>query len=191
VSTITNLLFESPLNWSIVAIPVLLVLLVIWRRTGTDLRRNILLLGMAIYVFVLVLQTVIETDREAITRLIQQLAEAVQAPDFDRIEAALDPSYDDGHRTRKTFIPTLRQELSVIRVDHAKVSLPRIQITGDRAVADVSATCDVDVGDQMPRSAMSQWKIKLVKHDGQWFVTSIDCLKIGPYNVGDWGNWHP
>ena len=183
MDAISDFLFARPIALAAACTATCLVLLVLWRRTVSDGRRKAFLGALAVSVVLLVLQEIVVTDRERITALIQELASATAKPDFATIEQALDAAYADDVFNRDTVMPAIRGALGRYRVEGPRVFAFEIRIDGDSADATFNALCDIRESDGFVPNVLSLWRLRLVRHEGRWFVRSIRPVKVGAREV--------
>jgi len=180
---IISLLFESPTTLFILAVLVCGTLLVMWRRTGSDGRRKAFVITSCVFALFLVLQAVVETNREKIIHLIGDLAVAVERGDLDRIERAIDDEYRLNDVDRARVMPAIRAQLTQYTVERPRVFNFGVNVSGDKATAQFNASCDIRRNDSYFANMPSQWKLQLVRRDGTWKIQSIDALKIAGHDA--------
>jgi hypothetical protein len=180
VDTITQFLFESPMQLASVCGIVCLVLLVMWRRTGSAGRRKAFLAAAALSCLLLALQAVVVTDRERIVWLMDDLAKAVEAADIDRIEQSIDADYKDDSYDRTTFLAHVRNELTHYSVRGARLSAFKVSVSGNEATVSFRVVCEIRDRDGMFVSVLSRWQVDLVRRDTGWMVRSTRRLELGP-----------
>lgn len=184
---LTNLLFESPLKFGALAILVCGTLLVMWRRTGSDGRKNAFLGALAISLVLLVVQSVVVTDRETITGLLCELASATEKPDLAAIEGALDDTYALGPLTRKTVMPAIQAKLTRNAIERPRLWNFTIDVRGDEATAHFNASCDLRTEGALFPTTLSEWRVKLVRRETGWKIQAIEALRIAGLGAGGLG----
>ncbi len=179
MSFLTTLLFESAVMLGLLCVAVCAVLLVLWRRTGSPGRRNALGIAVPASAVLLVAQALVRTDRERAIALMEDLAAAVQEPDFARIEQAIDADYRDGRDTRETLIRTIHERLTRYTIQRVGLSAFEFESAGDEAAIRFRVICDLRSGDNFVANMPSRWEVRLVRREGQWAVRAIRALQIG------------
>lgn len=175
-----SLLFESPARLASLCAFVCLVLLVLWRRTGTAGRRKAFLGALAASLVLLALQAVVVTDHERIVQLLNALADAAERADLDTIEPSIDESYHDSHGDRATLLVRIRDRLTRYTIRNASLSAFEITVDGDEATAAFRVIADVNDRDSSFPATPSRWEVSLIRRGGVWRVRSIRLLRLGP-----------
>ncbi|MBN1490949.1 MAG: nuclear transport factor 2 family protein [Phycisphaerae bacterium] len=182
-----TLLFESPWQLGSLCFVVCAVLLVLWRRTGSAGRRQAFLIALAVSALLLMVQSLVTTDREAIIALLNELADAVAEPDLERIESAIDAEYADGRHDRNSLMARIRAALQRRMVERPSLSGFEVVVNGDAATAEFRASCDVRSGNSLVSRLPSRWRVEFIRRGEDWMVRSIDVLEVGLQNVGGFG----
>jgi len=185
LDSLVELLLESPYRLAILCALGCLVLLVLWRRTLSAARRKAFLAGVSVSAILLLLQAIVVTDRERIIALMNGLAEAVIEPDFERIERAIDPEYDDGRRTKSALMALIRDRLSGTTVERARLYGFEVDVRGERATTRFRAMSSGRVGDTPVVNIPSAWQVDLIRRGRQWTITAIRPTRVNLRDAGD------
>lgn len=176
-------LWRPAIAW--VGVQFVLIALWSWRRSGRCARA--VWGGFAVLPLLLVVSSLLVTDRERIILLCEQLAEDVEAHDVAAIDRRLAEDFRiDGH-DRTEFLDRLEGTLSRYRVWDVKlrsfqVSFPR----PDVATATFHATARVRSEDLLYEWIAASWKLTFVRRGESWLVTGIARERDhNPFQLGD------
>jgi hypothetical protein len=186
VSFLRSILFESWFNLLLVALPITLVLLVLWRRTVSARYRDALLgVVAAAALLLLVIQPAVETNREAIIRICHELAAATRVPDIEAIGAHVASDYADPRfKSKAELMQHVNATLTRYAIERPRVWRFDVAIDGDQATATFQGFCDVRrASGELVSNISSAWELTFVARDGRWRVRRIDARKIGPRDV--------
>lgn len=178
-----SLLFESPWTLSFLAAAVCLILLVLWRRTGSPGRRKAFLIAVVASVALLVLQAIVVTDRERIMSQLDALAEAVERVDLPQIDRAIDADYTDGRDDRGRLLATIHERLTRYTIRGARLSAFDITVDGGDATVRFRCVCDLAGGEAPGGTTVSRWEVRLVRRDEGWRVRSIRLLQLNSIDM--------
>lgn len=192
MDAIKGLLFEGSLTLAGLCAGACLVLLVLWRRTGSSVRRKMFWGATAASFLLLGLQGLVVTDRERIINLVQELAAAAEKSDIARIEQSIDAAYKDSDGDREACLARARDRLSRHAIRSVSLSAFEVNVSGDDAKASFRVVCDMREGDHSLPNMPSRWELDLVRRGDTWMVCSIRRLQIGPIKAsgaGGDGRW--
>jgi len=180
VDFLRSLLFESPTKLASLCAFVCLVLLVLWRRTGTAGRRRAFLGALAASLVLLALQAVVVTDHERIVQLLSALADAAERADLGAIEPSIDDSYRDNYGDRAALLARIRDRLTRYTIRNVSLSAFEVTVDGDEATAGFRVVADMNDRDSAFPATPSRWEVGLIRRGGVWRVRSVRLLRLGP-----------
>lgn len=134
----------------------------------------------------LVVQHLVQTDRERIQTTVTQMARAVEDGDIPALSRHLDGSFVDRGMDKATWLGDVRQRLQRWRVSEAKVSGFATEIDGNDATVSFRARCDFRSGDQAPQMIFSTWKLDMVRREDGWRLHRVQSAKFGPGGALDY-----
>ena len=173
-----ELLFESlPMLLVLVAI-VLSAALAVHRRRASRASRRGLLIAVAVCAGLIVMQTLVVTDHEAIRATIRNLARAVDAGDVPAIAADVDEAFTFRGSQKPAFIDQVDRTLQRWRIDEVSLGGFRIDITGDEAEISFRAHCDLRGERQEQAGLPSFWKVRMVRRGRDWKLLGIESGKV-------------
>jgi ketosteroid isomerase-like protein len=170
-----NWLFESPITIVAIAVAIAFFLVVAWVQTG----RNAFLYAIggvvALAILGLVIERYVETEREAITKLVYEIAAKIEANDADAVVAHVVSSRPElASRGRSEMGQHEFDEVTVTRI-HNVESFP------DRQPPEIVVEFNVQVSGsfmngQVPLETLQRYlKVTFWKdHDGQWRIADYE-----------------
>jgi len=159
-----------------------------WRRTRAA-NRGVWICLVALPVLLLV-STLVVTEREQITALCRKLARHVERGEARQIADHLDGQFEAAELDRAGFVERL--EPALMRFGIRALRLSRFEFTfagDDEATVELSATCNVRTADAFFDGVPSRWRLKFIRRAGDWFLISIEAIPspLSPVrNVRDW-----
>ena len=128
-------------------------------------------LGILVIAFIAFgIERLIVTDKEAIQALGEDLAEAIQKEDYERLEGLLDSGFSYGARDRTETIGYVRAQYRKLRPINVEVHLFEIHVEEDTA----RATCAV-TGMVMGRPGQMQVYVTLARTpEDEWVLKSVE-----------------
>lgn len=134
----------------------------------------------------LVVQHVVQTDREQIQAAVTQMARAVENGDIPTLGRHLDHSFVDRGMDKTAWLADVHQRLQRWRVSEAKVSGFTTEIEGNDATVSFRARCDFRSGDQAPQMVFSTWELDMVRREDGWRLHRVRSAKFGPGGALDY-----
>lgn len=159
-----------------------------WRRTRVANRG--VWIGLIALPALLLLSTVIVTQREQIPALCRKLAGHVERGEVRQIADHLDTQFEAAELDRDAFVERMEPALERFGISNLRLSRFEFTFAGDdEATVDLSATCNVRTADAFYDRVPSRWRLKLIHRGGDWHLTSIEAIptpRSPVRNVGDW-----
>jgi hypothetical protein len=179
------LLFESTVALAGGLFVVLFVLLVHWRRT---LRPRAFLIGLAVSLVLLIVQSLVVTRKEHADRIMQRVEVDIVASRVDALAAALSDRFHIAEMNwdRAKFIDVVEGYMSWI--DVLSLTRRRLEIvssTGEHFQIYVSYLADVSTND-FRYTGLSRWLIEFVRAENGWQVTSIQPTEMDQRRISGW-----
>jgi hypothetical protein len=182
---LTWFLFESVATLGAVLGVVLFVLLVHWRRTGQS---RPLLVGLGVALTLLVIQTLVVTQREHAERILEPIEKELVASRADALAAALAPDFDADGLDRDGFLAYVRQQLQSVKVRWLeRWALQLAEADAERFVATATYSADV-AGYSYVGSMQSVWALTFVRTSDGWKIAAIRPLNIAGLENPTWGS---
>jgi len=179
INLLTRLMFEDV--WMLAGVGVLasLIALMIHRRRLSSQTRLGLISTVGCFVLLLILQSVVVTDREAVEDTIRALAAAVDDGDIAKISEWVDDSFSTRNWNKESFLAQVTQTLQRWHVDEARIHGFQIELTGNEAAVSFRAYCNLRSDEMAQPNVMSQWKVHCVRSAGKWRLDHILSGKMG------------
>jgi len=159
-----------------------------WRRTQTANRG--VWIGLIALPVLLLMSTVVVTQREQITILCRTLARHVERGEVPEIADHLDTEFEAADLDRAGFVQRLEPALKRFGIRNLRLS--RFEFTfprNDEATVELSATCNVRTADAFFDRVPSRWRLTFIRRARDWYLTSIEAVPspLSPVrNVRDW-----
>ncbi|MGD8452602.1 MAG: nuclear transport factor 2 family protein [Phycisphaerae bacterium] len=167
---LTWVLFENLAALAAVLGTALFILLVYWRRTGRPLP---LLIGLAVAMAALAVQTLVVTRREQAGQVLAGIADDVRAARTDALAAALAPEFLAGEMTPEEFVEYVGRQYDKVRVREVVCSSLTIKESAeDRFVAAAAYQGDI-TADDYRGWIRTRWEITFVRTDTGWQIAQI------------------
>ena len=175
-------LLEDTIPLLIVVVLTVVVLGIVWSQYRTPRMRSVFVVGTVIGVLLLLLNRLVETDREAIELAVRRLGVAVEANDLAAIAAGIDDAYAAEGFDKETLLPLIEISLGRIDVEAARLSKFEIEVAGDQAVVEFQAFCRLrSRGFEQP--VLSRWALDMTRSEDGWRTTAIKPLVFNKQKV--------
>lgn len=167
--------------WTLIAFEVLAmaVVIVIHRRQQTPATRHATWIGLLVCVLLVGLQAAVETDHERLEEMVRAMAAAADEGDVGAIGERIDDGFDAKGVRKADLVATINQLLQEWQIDEPRVGIIKIEPEGDSARVTFRVFCDMK-GPQADQDIPSLWRIRCIKRDGVWRMSSIEAAEIGP-----------
>lgn len=173
------LFFES--LWTLIAFEAvaMAVVIVIHRRQQTPATRRATWIGLLVCVLLVGLQAAVQTDHERLEEMVRAMAAAADEGDVGAIGERIDDSFDAKGVRKADLVATINQLLQEWQIDEPRVGIVKIEPEGDTARVAFRVFCDLK-GPQADQDIPSLWRIRCVRREGVWRMSSIEAAEIGP-----------
>ncbi len=163
--------FENPLWLGVCGALVTIVAAVLWMQSGARSAAVIALVAIVSTVLLVLVSLRVETDREKVVQTINQVADAVESNDLQRVLTYIAPSGAQGLRRARHELPqfTFREA----RMTRLKSVMVNRNNTPPTALAEFSVIVDVAANGQearLPRFV----KAYFVEVGGRWLVRDYE-----------------
>ncbi len=196
MNTIKSLLFDDPTLVCVVAGIVFLVLAWVylaavrrgWAGEAPSKRlRSILLSGLIAMPFlggmVVVLDVLIESDREQIVRISREIAEDVETGDLQAILPHLDSDFQARWRgkplSRDEVTEAIQAERESNSISGIKIGDVKLDISGQRAKMFVTTTMQVKAEMTINVPLTLTWDMQWVKRPDGWKIRTVRETRFG------------
>jgi hypothetical protein len=183
MESIRFVLFESPLSLAVVFVLVNFVLLVYWRRAG---RVRPLLIGLAAWAALMLLQAVVVTPRERAGAILNHIERDLLDRRVDALQRLLARDFAADGMDKEEFVQLVRDELARTRVGWLRrMAVELVRESGSGFTAEAGYLSDVETG-QYRGTIRSRWRIDFRKED-IWRIREIQPISIDGVDVANWG----
>lgn len=186
MNLLRSVFLESVVLLLVVEAAAIAVVLAIHRSRMTAGTRKALYGTLAVCVLLLVLQHLVQTDREQIEATVAEIAYAIDAGDVPAVGERLDAEFTDRGLDKAEWVEDLRQRLQRWRIDEAKVAGFNTVVEGDTATTSFRAFCDWRGGERTESSVLSAWKLGFVRRADGWKLQRVLSAKFGPGGAIDY-----
>ncbi len=192
IDFLRRLLFEDLLLLLVACAVAFAVALAVHRRRFTQQSRRGIWITIGVCLGLIVMQSLVVTDREALRELVNDLVHASDAGDVAAIGARVDGAgvvFGSGESgedcDKKSFLDAANVGLQRYQVDEAGTGGFRFEIDGDRAVVTFRVTCDLREGEGRAQRTPNYWTIGCVRRPEGWKMNAILDAKIGVEGFAD------
>ncbi len=180
-------LFEKPILLIPALVVVQFILIIVWARRRTSRSRQVLLAGFVVFPLMMLIQTLVVTDREQLQAVCRAMADAIRQADVGTFadHLARDFKYDGPAMGRvlgaDDTCTRLDDELNRFRIEEPRLWGFEIEVSGDRATVRFAARCRVVSAEQIEPSLRTDWELTFRRVDGEWQATSAHNLDVKPW----------
>ena len=176
VESIQWLLFENRIALLVVLGLAEFVVLWVWARWRTRCTRNAVLAGLVLSILLLIVQTVVVTDRERIITLCNSLAAAVENGKIATVAEHLAPDFRSDGVDRDRLLAELTRLLTRVHVEETQLSNFRVSFADGQTRAEFDATCRVMAGGYVEGGVGTSWRLTLRRTNETWQVLAIELV---------------
>ncbi|MCH7700262.1 MAG: nuclear transport factor 2 family protein [Planctomycetes bacterium] len=176
------LLFERPAYLIPAVVLAELVLLLIWRRWPTPATRQAARLGLILFPLMIVVQSLVTTDRERIVLVCRQLASAVEDADTDRLADYLSDdiiaqSAQETALNKAALLARLSDMLNKYHVEELRLRDIDVEFGESIVRVRFRAICRVVAKSSIYPRIVTLWLLRLESVDQGWRVSHIQQLR--------------
>ncbi|MHC4065512.1 MAG: hypothetical protein ACYSUI_13585, partial [Planctomycetota bacterium] len=148
-------LFERPLLLIPVLVAAQFVLIVVWSRRRTRKTRRLVWAGLVAWPVLVILNALVVTDRERLTGICRDLAEAVSRTDAEAFAEHIsqrfqsDPGRNGTSWDKSALLQRVEGTVKTYRVEEPRLRAFEIDLDGDRATVRFAATCRIVTAHQI------------------------------------------
>lgn len=177
----TELFFESPVTLGVLGAVLAIMALVVWIKGGFSAALYTAL-GLILLTIALVLLSIrVQTDREAITTVLDDVAAAVQRNDLPAVLVHILPSAATSVRQAKTEFPNYHfTEARITGIKGIEVDRSR-----QSAIAEFYVAISLDANGNQVDGVRRFVRTYFVKHDGRWLVNNYEHFSVEQSLKGD------
>lgn len=147
------------------------------RIYGVERLRAVWLGLLAVLAFLLGLQAVITTQREAVQRLCHRVAEGVEAGRLAEVSAMLAPGFSAAGLSKAEFVEIAAAQLKRFHTEDLRFKNMKVESTGkDRASAEFTASCRLATVDAGLGPFIVRCRLALECSGGEWRILGIEVL---------------
>lgn len=159
------------------------VLLAYWRRSERVLP---LLVGLALAMVLLGVQTLVITRQEHAIRMLAAIERDVVAARTDSLAATLAPDFKTGKMGPDEFLEYVERQYERVRVHSTnRGRLEIIESLPDRFMVEVAYTPDVTVGGYEGRLP-TRWRFTFVRTETGWRIASLRPIHVARLSNPGW-----
>lgn len=167
-------LFEKPLYLIPILIVVQFVLVRVWAARRTARTARTVWIGLAVAALLLVMQMLVVTHRERITIICRAMATAVEDGDVPAIASHVADGFDAEGYDKTAFVSRLKQTLTRVHVEDAKLSGFEVTVEGGRTARAVfTASARLIFPESVTYRSASRWELHFERVSGEWRMVSL------------------
>ena len=176
------LLFERPAYLIPAVVLAELVLLLIWRRWPTPATRQAARLGLILFPLMIVVQSLVTTDRERIVLVCRQLASAVEDADTDRLadylsDGSTAQSAQGTALNKAALRARLSQLLSKYHIEELRLRDIDVELDESTVRVRFRAICRVVARSAIYPRMVTSWLLHLESVDQGWRVSRVQQIR--------------
>ena len=179
------MLFESRIALLTTLALVEFVLLWAWARWRTRRTRQLALGGFVVACLLLVIQTLVVTDRERIITICREMACAIEDGDVDGVGKHVAQTFAADSIDREALLASLTRILTQVCVEDPRLTRFEVTVDGARGGADFHARCRLVTPDAIEFARPTRWRLTFERVDGRWQVVEITPVPtaVFPYRT--------
>jgi len=175
VDSLKTALFEEPLGIYIALGAAEVVLLLIWRARRTKRTAAALAAGPILAGIVLLVATLVVTNREQIQSACDEIAEAVNHSDPATVERYLDENFAGPYRPTEKAIRLADKAIRRYNLNAISLKILNLEFTDRQATMKLRTWVRVGItGDEVVGQAVLDWKIFWIKRPDGWRIIEVD-----------------
>lgn len=167
------LLFERPLLLIAVLAAVQFALTWHWARSRTRRASRVALTALILFPLLLALQAWVVTDRERVTAVCREMADAMDAGEVARVGSHVSPTFAVGTMDRPALLEALEGVLTRVKVEEPRLTDFEVTTDGDQARATFAASCRLVTAGAIESGMLSRWELTFRRIDRRWQVVEI------------------
>jgi hypothetical protein len=177
-----HFLLEGTIPLLGVVVVTVIALGIVWSQRQTPGMRRAFVASIVVGLLLLLVNRLVETDREAIERMVRQLAVAVESNDMASVAAHLDDAYAAEGFSKDEIVPLIEITLKRVDVSQARLSRFEFDVNGDQASIEFDAFCRLR-SNNFEQPVLSRWALDVARVDDGWRVTAIQPLVFNKQKV--------
>lgn len=174
-----SLLFENPLPIYIAACVSEITLVILWMRTRE--RAFTLAIPPLVCALLAVLAASVETDRERIIAITEEVVEYGNRNDFNSAIKYLDADFTYRDLTRDEAIEKAQEGKERHHIQSIVLTGIKVEVEDDRAEARVYTTMKLSQSEYGQEAYPVLWKVTWIKRPEGWRVLEVKRPKIGGF----------
>ena len=169
-------LFENPLWLGICGTFVAIIAAVLWMQTGARSAAVTAAVSCVLTILLVLVSLRVETDREKVIATINQVANAVESNDLERVLSHISPNAAQGLMRAEQELPLYN--FREARMTRLKSVLVNRNSTPPTAMAEFSVIVDVEANGHQARIPRFV-KVYFIDDDGRWLVRDYEHFEAG------------
>jgi hypothetical protein len=173
----TELFFESPVTLAVTGIVFVVMALIVWIKAGYSAALYTAI-GLVIATIALVLLSLqIQTDREAVQSVLDNIASAVQRNDISEVLSYIHPSATEGVRKAESEFPNYH--FTEARITGIKSIEVDNRTQPPSAIAEFYVAVSASANGMQANGIRRFVRTYFVKRDGKWLVHDYQHFDVG------------
>lgn len=189
---VTRLLLES--TWLLLALLVAcqFALICLWSWRRTRLLARAVFVGLATIPVLLVVSSVVVTQRERVVLLCEELADLLDRGELTDLSAHLSDDFSAGSMDASAFVDRLADRLRQYPIDDPVLRGFEVTFADDGGcVVTFDASAQVRSVERFMDRVRSRWRVTFRRRDNTWQVTRLEALPTPFSPIRSLGDWLP
>jgi len=167
MESIKHTVFEDPTYLYVFLALVALAIGAVWYERRSRTLLACLAIPVALAGAAYLVARYVETDREQIIRLLNEMADDISAGSVDRVEDVLDDSFTGAYANKAAAVKAGREAIKTFKISKVLCLNPDVAVEGERATMHVTTMFDYVMDGQRGRASLV-WDMRWVKRGDSW-----------------------
>ncbi len=185
MNLLTHIILESRVLLLLAWAPLQIAAIAFWSWQRTDIARRVVWSGFAALPVLMVVSTLVVTQREEVITLCRRLARAVEQADVATIAQHIAPDFSAAGYDRDSFLDRLDQRLHQVRVQRPRLSSFDVIPADGATIVTFTAAAGVRAPDMPHQYLLTRWRIHLRRTPDAWRITRLEPLPTATFPIRD------
>lgn len=182
---LTRIILESRILLLLAWAPLQIAAIAFWSFQRTTLAKRIVWSGFAALPLLMVVSTIVVTQREEVINLCRRLARAVEQADVAAIAHHIAPDFAAAGYDRDAFLDRLDQRLHQVRVQRPRLSSFDVTAADGATIVTFTAAAGVRAPDVPYQYLLTRWRIHLRRAPDTWHITRLEPVPTPTFPIRD------
>ena len=175
----SSLSFENPVPLYVAACFSEIMLVVLWYRRRKQALT--LLLPPAFCALLAIIAASVETDRERIIIITEEIVEYGNRHDMTSAATYLDEDFDYRGKNREEAIQRAEEGFEIYKINSITITAIRVEVEGDHAEARINTMMKMDDSEFGRESIPVLWNVQWIKRPQGWRILKVEQPAAGRF----------